>query len=96
VATCNDCHLKHNFVGKWMTKTSNGFFHSLAFTTGHFPDPILIKPHNREVAEASCLHCHEAIVSQMHAGDRELSCIRCHGAVGHPLLVPGAAAPARR
>jgi cytochrome c nitrite reductase small subunit len=37
VATCNDCHLSHHPIGKWITKADNGFFHSLAFTTGVFP-----------------------------------------------------------
>src|SRR5262245_19272580 len=49
VATCNDCHLPHNFFGKWLVKGDNGFFHSLAFTTGAFKDPIQIKPRNSRV-----------------------------------------------
>lgn len=40
VAVCNDCHLPHNPVGKWVTKTDNGFFHSLAFTLENFHEPI--------------------------------------------------------
>src|SRR5262249_11202745 len=27
-ATCNDCHVPHDFVGKYMSKASNGFWHS--------------------------------------------------------------------
>lgn len=90
VATCNDCHTPHDLVGKYWTKASNGFFHSLHFTTGDFPEPIRIKARNREIAEAACRHCHGPIVAQMTTGQegpaRELSCIRCHGAVGHPNL----------
>jgi cytochrome c nitrite reductase small subunit len=26
VAVCNDCHLPHNAIGKWVTKPDNGFF----------------------------------------------------------------------
>ena len=40
VATCNDCHAPHDLVGKYAVKATNGFFHSLAFTTGEFPDVI--------------------------------------------------------
>src|SRR5262245_53335779 len=49
VATCNDCHTPHDFLGKWLTKASNGYHHSLAFTTGDFHEPIQIKAHNRAI-----------------------------------------------
>jgi cytochrome c nitrite reductase small subunit len=63
VAGCADCHMPHDPVGKYMAKASNGFWHSLAFTTGAFPDPLQIKPHNRAVTEGACRHCHAAIVA---------------------------------
>ena len=87
VATCNDCHTPPGFFAKYATKASNGFWHSFAFTTGDFPDPIAIKPHNREVAEAACRGCHGPIVEAMAIGSDHpggTSCIRCHGAPGHP------------
>ena len=31
VAVCNDCHTPHDFIGKYITKASNGFHHSMAF-----------------------------------------------------------------
>ena len=40
VATCNDCHTPAGFVRKYFTKAEHGFFHSLAFTTGEFHEPI--------------------------------------------------------
>ena len=43
VAVCNDCHTPHTFAGKYATKMENGFFHSLAFTSGRFPDNIIIR-----------------------------------------------------
>lgn len=90
VATCVDCHMPQDFVGKYWTKSVNGFFHSLAFTTGDFPEPIRIKSWNRQIAEDACRNCHGPIVEQMTTGEtesgREISCIRCHGAVGHPNL----------
>jgi cytochrome c nitrite reductase small subunit len=86
VATCNDCHLSHSPVGKWMTKADNGFFHSLAFTTGSFHEPIRIKARNRQVAQNACLHCHRNFVNEMlpptRGGDM-LWCVQCHGSVGH-------------
>lgn len=94
VATCNDCHLPHNFVGKWWVKSDNGFFHSLAFTTGSYHDPIQIKDRNRRVTQNACLHCHENTVHQMYpveaswtggktAATQMTQCIQCHNDVGH-------------
>jgi cytochrome c nitrite reductase small subunit len=89
VATCNDCHTPPGLVGKYSTKAMNGFWHSFAFTTGRYPDPLLIKGRNRDIAEAACRKCHAALVSAMDTGHdaaSTVSCIRCHGAVGHPTL----------
>ncbi len=86
VATCNDCHVPHTFVGKWMTKADNGFFHSLAFTTNDFPDAIRIKPRNRRVTQHACLHCHAEFVNHMlpvEPGGDMLLCVHCHTQVGH-------------
>ncbi|MHB8898298.1 MAG: cytochrome c nitrite reductase small subunit [Thermoguttaceae bacterium] len=88
VAVCNDCHLPHNFLGKWTTKGDNGFFHSLAFTLENFHEPIQIKPRNRRVTQNSCLHCHADFVHQMlpvQPGGDMLLCIHCHDNVGHAL-----------
>ena len=99
VAACNDCHTPKNPVMKYATKAENGFWHSLKFTTGDFKDPIQIRPHNKAIAEQSCLKCHQAIVDAIsgphvappgHPRDEELSCTRCHSGVGHPM--PGGAA----
>lgn len=86
VAACNDCHTPHSLVPKYATKASNGFWHSFAFTSGEFPDPLRIKESNRRVTEAQCRRCHAGIVTAMdagHAGSRKLACLRCHGRVGH-------------
>ena len=86
VATCNDCHTPDNFIGKYATKANNGFWHSFAFTTGRYPDPIRIKGYNKKIAEDACLKCHDELVSTIsgHQGAEKASCIRCHGSVGHP------------
>ncbi len=86
VAVCNDCHLPHDFLGKWVTKADNGFFHSLAFTLENFHEPIQIKARNRRVAQNACLHCHAEFVDHLlpavDGGDM-LACIHCHEDVGH-------------
>jgi cytochrome c nitrite reductase small subunit len=85
VAACNDCHTPHNLIGKYSSKAANGFFHSLAFTTGRFPDVIEIKERNRRVTEDACRHCHQNIVMAMDGphGKQRISCLRCHATVGH-------------
>jgi len=86
VAVCNDCHTPKGFVAKYATKASNGFWHSFAFTSGRFPDPLRIKPHNREITEQACRKCHSEIVEAIETPQEEsqqLSCIRCHSSVGH-------------
>lgn len=86
VAVCNDCHLPGDFLGKWITKMDNGFFHSLAFTTGDFPEPLRIKPRNRRVTQAACIDCHADLVNHMlpaRPGGEMLLCVHCHSDVGH-------------
>lgn len=99
VAVCNDCHTPKGLIGKYATKADNGFWHSYAFTTGDFKDPIQIKKRNLDIAEHSCLKCHQSIVDAIsphhEAKDAkdELSCVRCHQGVGHPLPGGTAATP---
>ena len=88
VAVCNDCHAPHdNVVHKYWVKGDNGFWHSLKFTTGKFPDNIQMREVNRRVTENACLHCHQQIVDAItpspHSKENMTSCIRCHGGVGH-------------
>lgn len=87
VATCNDCHTPEGFVPKYFTKAEHGFFHSLAFTTGDFHEPIRMKERSRRVTENACRKCHQSIVQQIDtrpAHGEGMSCIRCHASVGHP------------
>jgi cytochrome c nitrite reductase small subunit len=86
VATCNDCHTPHDFVGKYYTKARNGFWHSFYFTTGGFPEPIRIGEYNHQVTERACRSCHESVTQAIegpHNQLGELSCTRCHSNVGH-------------
>jgi len=86
-ATCNDCHVPHDFVGKWLIKAANGWHHSEAFTLQNFHEPIRIKPGNAAVLNANCLYCHKDYVREIIAHrvgkDEDLSCARCHAGVGH-------------
>ena len=88
VATCNSCHTPANFIGKYKTKATNGFWHSFYFTTGLYEDNIQIRPHSKEITEQACRHCHEEIVGAIEAThppttDAQLECLRCHRTVGH-------------
>jgi cytochrome c nitrite reductase small subunit len=87
VASCADCHLPHDFLGKWMAKAENGFHHSKAFTFQDFHEPIMITPKNGRILQASCLHCHADLVHhQLAVGPSargEPECVHCHATVGH-------------
>ena len=85
VATCNDCHTPAGFFAKYWTKASNGYRHSVAFTTGRFHEPIQIKPTNRAVAEEACRKCHTDVVQAIDAssGRGTSFCMTCHRDVGH-------------
>lgn len=86
VAVCNDCHLPHHPIGKWIVKGDNGFFHSLAFTLDEFPEPLRIKPRNRRVTQGTCLYCHGDLVHEAlleDASGEAMLCIHCHQDVGH-------------
>jgi cytochrome c nitrite reductase small subunit len=85
-AVCNDCHTPAAFIPKYVTKASNGFWHSFAFTTGYFPEPVRIGARNRAISERACRTCHRGIVEAIEGPLHEeagLSCIRCHREVGH-------------
>lgn len=94
LAACNDCHLPHDFVGKWVTKADNGFFHSVAFTLQNYHDPIQIKPRNKRVTQSACIDCHKDFVHALlpvaaPEGTEDakrhdmLACVHCHADVGH-------------
>jgi cytochrome c nitrite reductase small subunit len=85
-AVCNDCHTPAGVVAKYATKATNGFRHSLAFTTGHFHEPLQITPRNRKITEAACRTCHQDIVQAIDASGHTngmLECVWCHRSVGH-------------
>jgi cytochrome c nitrite reductase small subunit len=86
-AGCVDCHLPHDFVGKYLAKASNGYHHSKGFTLEDFHEPIQIKPRNAAILQASCLRCHgdfvHDIVARNKTGQDAVLCVHCHRGVGH-------------
>src|SRR5690242_21688768 len=51
VATCVDCHLPHDLVGKYLAKAENGFWHSKGFTFQDFHEPIRIHSKNAAILQ---------------------------------------------
>ena len=87
VATCVDCHLPHDFFGKYYAKAENGYHHSVAFTLQNFHEPIMIKAKSSRILVENCLYCHGNLVHQQIASAADepdsLRCIHCHRSVGH-------------
>lgn len=86
-AKCVDCHLPHDFAGKYLAKANNGYHHSKGFTLQDFHEPIMIKPGNSRILQQNCLRCHEGMVHDLLTGatsDRTaVQCVHCHQSVGH-------------
>ena len=86
-ARCIDCHLPHDFVGKYIAKADNGYRHSWAFTFQDFHEPIRITPRNARILQNNCLACHGELVHPLLAsgktGTADVSCVHCHADVGH-------------
>lgn len=91
VASCNDCHLPHDLIGKYLGKMDHGYRHSKAFTLQDFHEPIRITPQDLKMVENNCVRCHEGVVAEIAgsaaghgAGVNEpVSCVKCHASVGH-------------
>jgi cytochrome c nitrite reductase small subunit len=88
VATCNECHTPHDFVGKYETKGRNGFWHSFYFTFQNFHEPIQISDRSANILRANCLDCHRELMDAVAGhvgsfGESSLDCLRCHNHSGH-------------
>jgi cytochrome c nitrite reductase small subunit len=87
VATCNDCHVPHALVPKYLVKAENGIWHSKGFTLQDFPEPIRIRPVSSNILETNCVHCHHDLVNDIlghgSTGSATPNCVHCHAAVGH-------------
>jgi cytochrome c nitrite reductase small subunit len=87
-ATCNDCHIPHDFVAKYYNKGRNGFWHSFYFTLGGFHEPIQIADRDARILRANCLDCHRELMDRVSGhigtfGESSMDCIRCHSHSGH-------------
>ena len=86
-ARCVDCHLPHDFVGKYLAKADNGYRHSWAFTFQDFHEPIQITPRNARILQHNCVACHgdlvHAILPSGTTANDAMSCVHCHADVGH-------------
>jgi cytochrome c nitrite reductase small subunit len=86
-ATCVDCHLPHDFIGKYLAKSENGYHHSMGFTLQNFHEPIMIKKRNNEILQRNCVACHKDMIHDLvHGNFREsgpVNCVQCHRTVGH-------------
>lgn len=87
VATCNDCHVPHSLIPKYLVKAENGFWHSKGFTLQDFHEPIQIRPVSSRILNNNCIACHKDLVGDIigHglAGDEVKGCVHCHACVGH-------------
>ncbi|HEX4589766.1 MAG TPA: cytochrome c nitrite reductase small subunit [Gemmataceae bacterium] len=88
VATCNDCHTPHEFVGKYETKGRNGFWHSYYFTFQNFHEPIQISDRSARILRANCLDCHRELMDRVAGhlgsfGEPSIDCLHCHTHSGH-------------
>ena len=86
VAGCVECHLPHDFVGKWTAKALNGYHHSPAFPLQNCDEPITIKRPNARILQDSCLACHGALLHPTMVdgrADDAVNCVHCHSSVGH-------------
>ena len=86
-AKCVDCHLPHDFVGKYTAKAENGFWHSKGFTLQDFHEPIQMRPVSSKILNKNCVECHRELVNDMlayrPAADGIADCVHCHASVGH-------------
>jgi cytochrome c nitrite reductase small subunit len=87
VATCNDCHGAHdNIFSKLFVKGLNGFNHSFAFTFNTYEEVITVTDFNQNVANDSCLYCHQQLVSVIAPNHGNApNCVSCHAGIGHPI-----------
>jgi cytochrome c nitrite reductase small subunit len=87
VATCNDCHVPHALIPKYLTKMENGYAHSRAFTMQDFDEPIQMRPVSRAIVQENCNECHRQLVSDIAQHEapagQQLDCLHCHSGVGH-------------
>jgi len=88
VATCNDCHLPHdNVIRQYWVKAEDGVLHAIAFTTGNYPENIVIRDKSLATTNELCLNCHDLVTFPMRytvgTTHEDPQCTHCHSNVGH-------------
>jgi cytochrome c nitrite reductase small subunit len=82
-ATCNDCHVPHDVIGKYWTKFEHGLRHSKGFTFQDFHEPIQIKDSSLRIVEHNCVRCHDSLVAELPSHGEAVDCAQCHRGIGH-------------
>ncbi|MBI5082123.1 MAG: cytochrome c nitrite reductase small subunit [Chloroflexi bacterium] len=84
-AECNDCHVRHDLIPKYIDKTEHGINHVSAFTLGNIPLAIRAKPASRDIIQENCIRCHAESVSEIADGEINSGryCFDCHRSVAH-------------
>jgi cytochrome c nitrite reductase small subunit len=82
-ATCNDCHVPQDLLGRYTTKAVHGWRHSQAFTLDRVPEPIRARPDSVAAIQANCVRCHAAALHDLPGGVPAASCTHCHPGAGH-------------
>jgi cytochrome c nitrite reductase small subunit len=84
-ADCNDCHVHHELILKYIDKSEHGFNHVSAFTLGNIPDAIRAKEASRQIIQENCIRCHGETVEDIGDGQPNAGryCFECHRSVAH-------------
>lgn len=89
-ASCNDCHVPHHPILKYIAKAKNGYNHSKAFTSQDFKEPIRINRQNLIDLQHNCIECHKTMTGEISAHqdveEGQARCTDCHRSVGHMRL----------
>ena len=58
-ATCNDCHLPHGFVSKWIAKAKSGVGHAyaLTFELESLPTNLSANEASKQMVQDNCVRC---------------------------------------
>ena len=60
--TCVDCHLPHDtFTGKYISKSRDGWNHSVAFTFNSYEPAIRISDDGARRVQENCIACHSQV-----------------------------------
>lgn len=98
VATCNDCHVPKDLLGKYAFKAYDGTRHAFMFTFKLEPQVIQMHPPGQRVVQNNCIRCHSDLLQETMAkagtahGDGR-RCWDCHREVPHGRVGSLASAP---